>query len=202
MRMILNRLRFVPQLIALPIIALLVGCTNMNVTDFKSGKPRLVLEEYFAGQTIAAGIFQDRFGTVRRQFVVEIDGDWDGETLTMVEDFSYSDGETEQRIWKLTKLDEHRYEGTAEGVVGKASGEARGNAFNWIYTFDLKVGDSTWRVDFDDWMFLQPGGVLINKATVSKWGVTIGEVTLAFHKPGQMTAENDNTAASALSAAE
>ena len=31
-------------------------------------------------------------------------------------------------------------------------------------------------------MFLQPNGVLINKATVSKLGLDIGRVTIAFTK--------------------
>ena len=160
----------------------------MKVTDFKDSPTKLVLEEYFQGKTYAAGLFQDRFGTVRRQFTVEIDGNFDDGVLTLVEDFVYDDGETEQRIWVLNKLDGNRYEGSADGVVGRASGEASGNAFNWKYTFDLKVGDSTWRVDFDDWMFLQPGGVLINKALISKWGITIGEVTLSFSKPALASA--------------
>jgi len=202
MKMILATLRIVTRVSIVGLAGLLIGCTNMDVTDFKDGKPALVLEEYFDGRTVAAGLFQDRFGTVRRQFVVEIDGSWDGKVLRLVEDFIYSDGETEQRIWTLTKLDEHRYEGRADGVVGMAGGAAYGNAFNWRYTFDLKVGDGTWRVDFDDWMFLQEGGVLINKATVSKWGITLGEVTLAFHKPGMLRAENDNNYRAFASVAE
>lgn len=203
MGLILKARRAVTSVSIAAMIVLLAGCSNMNVTDFKNGHPPLVLEEYFEGQTVAAGIFQDRFGTVRRQFFVKIEGRWDGETLTMIEDFDYSDGEQEQRIWTLKKTDDHRYEGTADGVVGIAQGEARGNAFNWTYTFDLKVGDGTWRVDFDDWMFLQPGGLLINKATVSKWGIEIGEVLLAFHKPGmEQAAGNDNIQESLVSAAE
>jgi hypothetical protein len=31
-------------------------------------------------------------------------------------------------------------------------------------------------------MFLQPDGVLINRARVSKWGITIGEATIFFVK--------------------
>ena len=46
----------------------------------------------------------------------------------------------------------------------------------------LKVGGSRVKVHFDDWMFLQPNGVLINKATVSKLGLDIGRVTIAFTK--------------------
>jgi hypothetical protein len=48
---------------------------------------------------------------------------------------------------------------------------------------DLKVGDGTMRVHFNDWMFLQPSGVLLNRARVTKLGFKLGEVTLAFMKP-------------------
>lgn len=164
-------------------VLIVTGCTKMKVEDFKDNKPALVLEDYFVGTTKAYGLFEDRFGTVRRQFKVDIEGEMIGDQLRLVEDFLYDDGEVEQRIWTLTRVDEDTYEGHAPGVVGKASGKIAGNAFNWRYTIDLKMGDSSWRVDFDDWMFLQPDGVLLNKAVVSKWGFTIGTVTLAFRKP-------------------
>ena len=34
------------------------------------------LEKFFDGKFVAHGQFQDRFGTVRRQFEVKIDGHW------------------------------------------------------------------------------------------------------------------------------
>jgi hypothetical protein len=37
-------------------------------------------------------------------------------------------------------------------------------------------------VKFDDWMFLQPDGILMNRARVTKWGIAIGEVTLMFQR--------------------
>ena len=67
-------------------------------------------------------------------------------------------------------------------MVGTAIGKSFGNALNWSYDFDLKVGDGTWRVHFNDWMFLQTEGVMLNRATVSKFGIDIGTVTLAFSK--------------------
>ena len=73
-------------------------------------------------------------------------------------------------------------------MIGIAKGEAYGNALNWRYDMDLKVGDGTLRVHFNDWMYLQPSGVLINKARVSKFGFDVGEVTLAFMKPEQAAA--------------
>ena len=40
---------------------------------------------------------------------------------------------------------------------------------NWRYDMDLKVGEGT-SVHFNDWMFLQEDGVLVNRARVTKLG--------------------------------
>ena len=174
-------------------LIVLAGCTNMKPTDFKDAAPRLVIEDYFAGQTRAWGIFEDRFGRLRRQFTVDIAGAWDGQELVLDERFEYADGERDRRIWRIKKTGDHTYEGRADDVIGTAQGQAYGNALNWRYDMDLKVGDGTLRVHFNDWMFLQPSGVLLNRASVTKLGVRIGSVTLAFMKPGQETANTGAT---------
>ena len=159
----------------------------MKPEEFAGREPKLLIENYFVGHTKAWGIFQDRFGRLRRQFEVEIEGTWEGNTLTLVEDFVYDDGETEQRIWRITKTGEHSYEGEAEGVLGIAKGVAYGNALNWTYRFALKVGEDTWDVAFDDWLFLQSDGMVINRAEVTKFGLKLGEVTLVFRKEAEET---------------
>jgi hypothetical protein len=128
-------------------------------------------------------MFEDRFGVIQRQFVVDLNGTWDGETLTLREDFVYDDGEEETRIWVLRKTSDTTYEGTTDNVIGVAEGTINGNAFNWKYDFNLAVGDSIWKVKFDDWMILQPDGVLLNKATVTRWGIKLGTVFISFTKP-------------------
>lgn len=163
--------------------SLLSGCTVMKPNDFINKTPKFILEEYFVGKTKAWGLFEDRFGRVKRQFVVDIDGSWNGEILTLKEKFTYSDGEESFRKWLISKTDERTYRGTADDVVGTASGKAYGNALHWSYVLNLKTGDdSYWRVKFNDWMFLQPGGVLLNRARMSKFGIDVGEVTIAFMK--------------------
>ncbi len=152
----------------------------MTPEQFANAEPRFVLEDYFAGRTRAWGLFEDRFGTVRRQFTVDIVGTWDGKTLVLDEAFVYDDGETDSRVWTITKLSENRYSGRATDVVGEATGRASGNALNWRYTLDLKAGNRTWRVNFDDWMFLQQDGILINRARVTKYGLDVGWVTIVF----------------------
>ncbi len=169
---------------ALAGILLISGCTSMKPVEFRDSTPALVLEEYFVGETRAWGLFEDRFGRLRRQFTVDIEGSWDGSLLVLDERFVFSDGDRDRRVWRITKTGPNSYEGRADDVVGVAHGEAYGNALNWRYQMDLKVGDGTVRVHFNDWMFLQPSGVLLNRARVSKLGIEIGEVTLAFMKPG------------------
>jgi len=162
--------------------ALLTGCSSMKPEQFADTGPRFILEEYFQGQSRAYGIVQDWSGDVRRQFVADISGTWDGGTLTLVEDFVWSDGEVEQRIWTLRKLDDHTWEGTAGGVIGTATGKQYGNAFNLRYDFDLKLGSRTIRVHFDDWMFLQPDGVVLNRASMRKFGIELATITISFKK--------------------
>ncbi len=160
------------------------GCSTMKPEDFAGTAPRLTVEEYFLGKSRAWGIFEDRFGTLRRSFTVDIEGYREGEEFVLKEDFVYDDGETDQRIWRIRRIDEHRYEGRADDVIGTATGLAYGKALNWRYDFDLKVGERTIRVKFDDWMFQQDARVMVNRATVSKWGIEIGQVTLFFLREG------------------
>ena len=151
----------------------LTSCSSdMNINDFSNNKPKFKLEEYFNGKTEAWGMFHDRFGNLKRSFKVDIVGILDSDTLTLDEKFVYDDGEKDTRIWTIKILGDDKYSGEASDVVGKAKGVASGNALNWRYKLNLKVKDSTIVVDFDDWMFLQDKGVLINRAEV-KSGVLI-----------------------------
>lgn len=176
------------QFLLVGLVFILTGCSAVSVEDYKNAEPRLLIEEYFDGQSRAWGVFQDRFGKVRRQFVVDIDGGWDAERqiLTLDEDFVYDDGATETRLWTIKKTGAHSYTGTADGVVGEAEGESFGNAFNFRYTFDLPVDGDTWRVTFDDWMYLQDENILFNKATIKRWGVRLGDVYIFFDRRNQL----------------
>ena len=165
------------------ILTSLSGCMTMKPSNFKNEGPKFILEDYFSGKTKAWGIFEDRFGNIKRQFTVDIDGKWDGTLLILDEHFLFNDGEKTFRQWRITKKTNGIYEGQADDVIGKATGISSGNSLNWSYILDLKMGnDKTLKVKFDDWMFLQPGGVLLNRARMSKFGVEIGQVTISFSK--------------------
>lgn len=162
--------------------AVLTGCANPQVADYAQERPLLELDRYFTGRVLAHGVFQKRNGAVARRFTVVMDCHWEGNQGVLDEAFTYSDGTTERRIWRLTKHADGRYTGRADDVVGEAQGQTSGNAFRWNYTLRLPVDGKEYEVQFDDWMFLVDDRVLLNRATMSKFGVTLGEVLLSFTK--------------------
>ncbi|MFN4005693.1 MAG: DUF3833 domain-containing protein [Hylemonella sp.] len=168
----------------------LAGCAAPTLADFEGQQPLLDLRRYFNGVVDAYGVFTDRGGKVVKRFTVVMRCSWSGqaghEVGVLDEDFTYSDGSTQKRVWTLRRTPgvgaQGRYSGTAADVVGQALGEERGNAFYWNYDLLLPLDGRTVVVHFEDWMYLMDERVMLNRATMSKWGVTLGEVTLAFHK--------------------
>ncbi len=160
----------------------LAGCAAPSLQDYASQTPVLDLRSYFNGTLDGYGIFTDRGGKVVRRFTVVIRCSWSGDEGVLDEDFSYSDGTREKRVWRITRLPDGRYSGRAGDVVGEARGVARGNTLNWTYTMALPVDGRVIEVQFDDWMYLMDDTVMLNKAEMSKFGIRLGEVTLAFKK--------------------
>ena len=161
---------------------LTAGCAGPTVADYAAEQPALDLAQYFNGVVTAHGLFTDRSGRVVKRFSVVMKCEWKGDEGVLDEAFSYSDGTTQRRVWRLKKLADGRYSGTADDVVGAASGQTAGNAFNWKYTLALPVDGKVYEVQFDDWMHLMDDQVMLNKAVMSKFGIRLGEVTLAFFK--------------------
>ena len=164
-------------------LALLTGCASVDVADYRAEQPTLDLRQYFNGDLNAWGMFQDRSGEVKKRFHVVIDAQWQGDTGVLDERFQWSDGSTSRRVWTLHKQPDGSFRGTADDVLGEAMGEVAGNALRWRYVLALPVDGRTYAVDFDDWMFLMDDKVMLNKAVMSKFGIRLGEVTLAFSKP-------------------
>ena len=161
----------------------LAGCASPTPADYANQTPVLDLRSYFNGPLSAQGLVTDRSGKVVRRFSVALNGRWDGDQGVLEEDFVYSDGERQRRVWHLRQLPDGRYTGTADDVVGEAIGQAAGNALNWHYTLRLPVDGQVYEVQFDDWMYLMDAHVMLNKAAMRKFGFQLGEVTLAFSKP-------------------
>ena len=164
-------------------VATLGGCAGQQLASYANEKPQLDLRSYFNGTLQAHGMFSDYSGTVVKRFSVRMVCTWQGEEGTLDEDFTYADGSVQKRIWHLRAGPDGTYTGRADDVVGIAQGRTLGNAFHWSYTLALPVDGSIYHVQMDDWMYLVNERVMLNKASMRKFGLPLGEVTLSFYKP-------------------
>ena len=154
----------------------------MKPEDYKNTTPTIKIEEYFQGNVKAWGMLQGRSGEVKRQFVANMKGEFDGKNLILDEDFIWNDGEKQKRRWIIKKVGDNRYEGTASDVVGVAKGVSFGSAFKFEYKLLIPYKGKQIKIKFDDWIFKQDEKTAINKATLTKFGFKVGELTVFFKK--------------------
>ncbi|TWR87361.1 DUF3833 domain-containing protein [Pseudomonas saxonica] len=169
------------------LVALVFGvasCASVDVARYADQQPALNLEHFFSQPVKAWGMFQKRNGEVAKRFEVNIVSRHEGNNLILDERFVYSDGTRQRRVWTLTPEGQGRWSGRADDVVGVAEGQVAGNTLHWRYRLNLPVDDSTYEMSMDDWMYLMDEDTLINRTSMSKFGVEVGQVTLFFQRQG------------------
>ena len=163
-------------------IPLLASCSSVRVSEYSSNKPILVLEEFFNGRLIANGLVKSRSGKVERYFNATINASWSDGVGTLDEDFVFNDGETQQRTWTLVRQADRHYIATAPDVVGEGKLQVAGNSAFLDYVLRIPYHDSEYDIHIDDRMYLVSDKILLNESLLSKWGFTVGHLTLVIEK--------------------
>ena len=171
-------------LLLLVLVLSIASCGSVDVARYADQQPTLDLERFFSQPVKAWGMFQKRSGEVAKRFEVNIVSRREGNNLILDERFLYSDGTRQRRVWVLTPTGQGGWIGRADDVVGVANGQVAGNTLHWRYRLNLPVGDSTYEMSMDDWMYLMDEDTLINRTRMSKFGVEVGQVTLFFRRQG------------------
>ncbi|GAA0813685.1 DUF3833 domain-containing protein [Colwellia sp. D2M02] len=155
---------------------------SADIEQYQQTSPTLDIKNYFTGSLTAWGMVQDYSDNVTRRFCVELNGTWQGNNGVLAEVFYFNDGEVTERNWQLTKLDNGEYQGEAEDVIGTASGQQQGFAFQWQYTLSVPVDDDIYHLALDDWMYQIDQHRVFNRTVMKKFGVEVAEITLFFDK--------------------
>lgn len=162
---------------------MLSGCSEHSTVDYAANKPKLDIREYLNGPLIAKGILFDYTGKADLMFLVKMTGRWNGNTGTLEEHFTYSDGRTEERTWTITFTDDHHFTATAGDVIGEAKGTQHGNSVNMRYRLNAtRASGDTITLSMDDWMYLLDENTLINRTKMQKFGLNVGELVITFEK--------------------
>ena len=75
------------------------GCASHQIEEHAGQQPTLDLRQYFNGTLDGYGIFTDRSGKVVKRFTVVMQCSWEGDNGVLDEDFTYSDGTKQRRVY-------------------------------------------------------------------------------------------------------
>jgi hypothetical protein len=158
------------------------GCASMAPQQFDGATPKFDPVMFFEGPVHSWGVIENRKGSPQSRFRTEVEGRRTGDTLTLTQHFFYEDGRTQQRVWQVRRADEHRFEATANDVADTALGEAYGNTFFWEYALELRPGNPLMNVQMHHWMYLQADGTVMNRVRVTKFGITLSQISEHFQR--------------------
>lgn len=161
---------------------LLAACATRPPIPPTASTTPFIIERDLAGASVARGEFRAING-VRRPFTAQLNGTWDGRTLTLVEDFVFDDGERDRKTWRLERVGPGQYRGAREDVVGEAVGFQDGAVFRLEYNMRLPSANGRGRVvRFRDVMALTENGEVLNDATVGWFGLRVASVSLRIER--------------------
>ncbi|NBX02573.1 MAG: DUF3833 domain-containing protein [Alphaproteobacteria bacterium] len=162
---------------------LLSGCDGATTEDYANQKPKMDIREYFNGPIEAWGVLYTFTGKADLQFYATMQGSWDGNSGTLKEHFTYSDGRVDERTWKITIIDDHHFTATAGDVVGVAKGSQHGNTVNMKYVLDAKRSSGgSIKLTMDDWMYRVDDKMIINRIKMKKFGLAVSELVVTMRK--------------------
>lgn len=153
----------------------LAACARVP-TSPEGPRDPITLDQAFSGKSIGAGVFRVDLTGAERRFKANLDGRLDGDRLTVVEDFFYDDGEQNRLTWVFDRAGPGRWTGRREDTVGMADVVEAENEIRLSYLADFRSGDDVTRLGFEDVIYFDPDGRVINDAIVTRFGIPIGRV--------------------------
>lgn len=160
----------------------LFGCSSVDPKIYAKNSPKMDIRNYLNGKLEAQGILQNRAGEVTRTFTVKMIGTWKGNEGKLEEDFIFSDGKTDRRIWKINLSDDNNFTAKAHDTVGIAKGEQYGNAVKMDYILKVDVDGTDYDIRLIDWIYLVDEKTAINVSQMTKFGFRVGTLSISFKK--------------------
>jgi hypothetical protein len=164
----------------------LFGCSS-SLKDYQNTKPEFDLKTFFNGELTAWGFVKNYQNKVTKRFTVDMKGTWQGDQGELYELFKYQDGSTQERTWNFYLNESGKITGTANDVVGEASGYQQGFAFNWNYDLLYESDGTQIKIHLKDWLYQIDDNAVISQAKIQKFGIEVGEVIVIILKQDTST---------------
>lgn len=155
----------------------LAGCATIPPGPNVPTQP-VTLDQAFVGQQTGAGLFWVPLTGDERRFTARLNGRLSqrGQRLTVVEDFTYDDGEQNRLTWVFDRDGPGRWVGRRDDTVGQAIAIEADGQVRLTYTADFAANGAVTRLGFADVIYRRADGLLVNEAVVTRLGFPIGTV--------------------------
>lgn len=155
--------------------------------DYSDG-PAFDIRERFNGPMACDGVIFGPSGRVSSRFTAEFDARWEGDRCIMDEVFHYDSGTTQRRQWRLALAPDGRITAEADDVVGTGTGRQEGSAVLLEYRLRLTPEAGGHVLSVTDWMYLTPGGAIMNRSQFRKFGIKVAELVATMRPRDAETA--------------
>ena len=144
--------------------------------DYAEAGPQFDLKTHLSGEILSEGLIFGPNGKMTSSFVAKMVGTWDGDTGTLTEEFTYSNGKTQNRKWYLKLGLNDTFTATADDLVGEGQGVISGSTVSLSYEIILPKDAGGHTLQATDWMYLTADGAIINKSEMRKFGLKVAEL--------------------------
>jgi len=144
--------------------------------DYAAAEPQFDLRRHLNGPIKCEGVIYGPLGRVTSRFEADFDVSWKGNHGHMKERFHYDDGSVVDREWHLTLGNDGQIRAEAPDVVGIGTGVQAGSALQLKYRIRLPEDAGGHVLDTVDWMYLAPGGTIVNRSQFRKFGIQVAEL--------------------------
>jgi hypothetical protein len=155
---------------------LLFSFRAQNPADYAGTGPAFLLKEQLAGEILSEGIIYGPTGKMTNSFVAKMVGEWQGDTGTLTENFTYSNGKTQNRKWFLKIGEGNNFTATADDIVGEATGTISGSTVIMRYKIVLPEDSGGYTLTATDWLYLTKDGAIMNKSEMRMFGIKVAEL--------------------------
>jgi hypothetical protein len=160
----------------------IVGFASQKPSDMDAFGPKLDIREHMAGPMLCEGVIYGPTGRVAARFTADFEGSWAGNEGRIVERFTYDNGNTQDREWRLKFTSPGTLLAEADDLIGTGSGHQAGPALQLLYRIQMPEGAGGHQLDVVDWLYLMPNGTIMNRSQFRKFGIKVAELIATIRK--------------------
>jgi len=158
------------------------GFSAQTPQDYAKLEPHFDLREHLNGPIKCEGVIYGPLGRIASRFTGDFEAHWEGNRGIMREHFDYDSGNSQDREWRLELGNDGSIRAEADDLVGPGSGQQMGAATRLSYRIRLPEEAGGHVLSVTDWMYLTPGGVVVNRSQFRKFGIKVAELVATMRR--------------------